>query len=316
MGTIEDDSNVRAAQNQVNLAQSRLDGYKRDRDAAKQNGNYQNSRKSFRHANGKLGNSYDCNVWSAEEQLKRAKDSLAEAKKTAKDQLKAQNDRDKAEKRAEKSTKSSKYSSSSSSSSSSWSVPLPFSTNVSSHSSDSGSASSRQRDVADDPATRLINESKAEIRKAVVDAFKSCLEDDDKLEKYEQQLKHKYRIDDASETELMLYINELQAESSRLAKECKKYEDDDRGDFAEECKEIVDELYNRASKRYKKIRKGNQTKYTKDSYSTDKSPEAKQIKSEVQDVLKKINLNTSNSFARLIPSVIINPINWLRKKFK
>ncbi len=71
---------VQRAQEEVNRCQAVLANMKANRDAAKKNGNYKNTAKNYRKGD-KVGTVYDANVWTAEENLKKAKERLAEAKK-------------------------------------------------------------------------------------------------------------------------------------------------------------------------------------------------------------------------------------------
>lgn len=71
MSTAE--ANVRSAEQQLASAKANLA-------SAKQNGNYKRASKNIRSSDGKLGNSYDANVWSAQDLLKRRKKELADAK--------------------------------------------------------------------------------------------------------------------------------------------------------------------------------------------------------------------------------------------
>lgn len=64
----------------VRRCQAELEHQKQNRDTAKQNGNYKRSAKNYRKGD-KVGNVYDANVWSAEEELRRAKEALANARK-------------------------------------------------------------------------------------------------------------------------------------------------------------------------------------------------------------------------------------------
>ena len=103
---------VTSSEGYVRQAQSLVESRKRERDQAKANGNYRNSKKTMGYK-GKLGNGYDINVWSAEDLLKQRKEELARAKEKLREAIKAQ-------KAMEKINKTSKVSSSSSSSSSSY----------------------------------------------------------------------------------------------------------------------------------------------------------------------------------------------------
>lgn len=71
---------VQQAEGYVRQAENTLKCRKQARDDAKKNGNYKSSSKCFNRG-GKVGNSYDCNVWDAEDALKTRKAQLAEAKK-------------------------------------------------------------------------------------------------------------------------------------------------------------------------------------------------------------------------------------------
>ena len=71
---------TRYEEERVRQCQAELARQKQNRDTAKQNGNYKRSAKNYRRGD-KVGNVYDSNVWNAEEQLKRAKEALANAKK-------------------------------------------------------------------------------------------------------------------------------------------------------------------------------------------------------------------------------------------
>jgi hypothetical protein len=68
------------AQEEVKRCQATLALMKERRDAAKKNGSYKTTSKNYRKGD-KVGTVYDANVWSAEDNLKRAKERLAEAKK-------------------------------------------------------------------------------------------------------------------------------------------------------------------------------------------------------------------------------------------
>lgn len=70
------ESDIRSAQNAVATAKIHLEQVKRNRDTAKQNGNYKSSTKNCRSRDGKVGNSYDMNVWLAQDKLKQAQESL------------------------------------------------------------------------------------------------------------------------------------------------------------------------------------------------------------------------------------------------
>lgn len=74
------EARVRYAQEQVNRCEAHLNAMKLTRETAKKNGNYKNSAKNYRNGD-KVGTVHDANVWSAETQLKRAKERLAEAKR-------------------------------------------------------------------------------------------------------------------------------------------------------------------------------------------------------------------------------------------
>ena len=71
---------IRSAEQDVKNCQNMLVLKKRDRDNAKNNGSYQKSSKNYRIGN-KVVNVYDYNVWHAGENLKRAKEQLAQKKK-------------------------------------------------------------------------------------------------------------------------------------------------------------------------------------------------------------------------------------------
>ncbi len=71
---------VQRAQDDVKRAQAHLESCKRTRDDAKQNGNYKNAAKCY-NVGGKSVNTYDVNVYHAQEALKSAKTRLAEAKR-------------------------------------------------------------------------------------------------------------------------------------------------------------------------------------------------------------------------------------------
>ena len=124
---------VRNAEGNVRQAQELVKSRKRERDQAKACGNYKNSIKNSLY-NGKLGNGYDINVWSAENLLKQRKLELTRAKERAREVIKAQ-------KAMEKTKKSSKTSSSTSSYSNSNHTPSNSSHTTSSPSSTRTSSS-------------------------------------------------------------------------------------------------------------------------------------------------------------------------------
>ena len=68
------------AQEEVKRCQATLAIMKERRDTAKKNGSYKTTSKNYRKGD-KVGTVHDANVWAAEENLKRAKERLAEAKK-------------------------------------------------------------------------------------------------------------------------------------------------------------------------------------------------------------------------------------------
>ena len=124
---------VRNAEGNVRQAQELVKSRKRERDQAKACGNYKNSIKNSLY-NGKLGNGYDINVWSAENLLKQRKLELTRAKERAREVIKAQ-------KAMEKTKKSSKTSSSTSSYNNSNHTPSNSSHTTSSPSSTRTSSS-------------------------------------------------------------------------------------------------------------------------------------------------------------------------------
>ncbi len=73
-------SSISSAEARVRSAERSLQAAKANRDTAKKNGNYKNATKNCR-MDGKLGNTYDYNVWSAQKNLKEAKEQLARARK-------------------------------------------------------------------------------------------------------------------------------------------------------------------------------------------------------------------------------------------
>lgn len=109
---------ISVAESHVRKAENDVEYYKRALDEAKRNGNYKNQRKSYRHSNGKVGNSYDCNYWSAQDELKKAKQHLKDVKERDRDERKAEKAKEKEAREKEKAERSSSKSTSSSSSSS------------------------------------------------------------------------------------------------------------------------------------------------------------------------------------------------------
>lgn len=106
MGLFDEDYSVGMAESRVRAAEARVASEKRNRETAKANDNYKNTPKTYRLANGKSGNGYNVNVYSAERALKEAKEQLARAKERAREAKKRKQEEAKKAKAASKATSS------------------------------------------------------------------------------------------------------------------------------------------------------------------------------------------------------------------
>ena len=225
MALFDEDYDVRMAEGYVREAEAHLANQKFNRDQAKANGNYRNSSKYIRLPNGSLGNNYDSNVYNAQELLKRRKAELAKAKEKAKEAKKRKQEEAKKKASSSSSSSSSKRSSSSSSSSS-------YSSRSSSSSS-SVNRSTESKSTSDSEQALKVHE--------LVDTYRTTLEG-------------KYKIANASDTDLVMYIAELRDESGRWKKEANAAgcEEFNKKVFLE-WKSVVDSFCYRASNRLKDL---------------------------------------------------------------
>ena len=284
---------VRNAENYVNQAQNLLNDYKRQRERAKANGNYKNSSKCYNH-NGKVGNVYDSNVWSAEDNLKQRKEELKRAKERAKQEEKKERERAKEDKARAKEDKLRDRESKTTSRNSSSSLSSSSSSYSSSSDSCSSSSSSSSRQIyrQETVEERLMREVKEEQQLIIAAAFKSLMEDGDKLDEYEIKLKKKYRIERASEVELTQWLSELAQESRRLKKEAKEYQYDSKGAYADSCKEVIDRTYRKVSKQLKSLKVESYEKSLNNSYPIDKASDA-ELAQWIPQLLNEINKQES-----------------------
>ncbi len=74
-------NDIERAKKDLENAQNHLKAMKEQRAYAKKNGAYARQPKNHHRGGGQMGTSYDANVWSAEEWVKKAKQQLADAKK-------------------------------------------------------------------------------------------------------------------------------------------------------------------------------------------------------------------------------------------
>ena len=83
MGWFNNYSPVESAEQEVRRCERHLAVMKENRDNAKRSGSYKSAAKNHG-VGGKVGTTYDANVWTAENALKQAKAKLAKAKADAK----------------------------------------------------------------------------------------------------------------------------------------------------------------------------------------------------------------------------------------
>ena len=217
MGWFDAEADVKRAQNDVNSAQRDVDAAKANMATAKSNGNYKRALKNNSY-NGKKGNSYDVNLWRAQERLAKAKERLTDAKAKAK-----------AEKAKSKSSSGSSSKSSSKSSS-----------------SRSYSNYNDEEDV-ETPEERRAREEELRKRK----------EQNDKVYAfYVESLKRRFKVGEASDVELVKMLPEILAEIQDMhakRKECSNSVDAQVfRRIANDAKEIGIAAY----KRLEKLNKG------------------------------------------------------------
>ena len=190
MGWFDAEADVKRAQNDVDSAQRDVNTAKANIATAKNSGNYQRALKNNSY-NGKKGNSYDVELWRAQDNLKKAEERLADAKAKAK---------------AEKSKSKSSSSRSSKSSSSS---------------SSSRSYSSHHDEVEETPEEKRAREEAARAR---AEELRQQKEKNEKMYKYYvETYKRRFKVDEASDVELAKMLPEILAEMQDMIakrKEC------------------------------------------------------------------------------------------------
>lgn len=222
MGFFDEDYGLTQAEGYVRQAEQALEARKRDRDSAKKSNNYKNASKNISF-NGKVGNSYDYNIWLAQELVKRRKAELAEAKKRANEAKKKKAKKERAEKKAEKerekerlaeeraekkaAERSSRSSSRSSSSpsSSSYSSSNSYDDDDDDYSNESSSSSSNTRETS----------AESELYKLA-----SNILSEDIISRYSTRISRTYPIETASDTDLVKWLPELIAEIKEQEQGC------------------------------------------------------------------------------------------------
>lgn len=247
-------ANVEFWECELKKAERRLKAAEESREEAKKCQNYKNAiANHFVHKLGKAVNCYDYDVWKAEDDIKNAKKKIKEEKQRER------------EEKTQKQKGSSSSSSSSSHSSSSSSISA-------------GEAIGKGIGAVGAAGVSLVRSGAEKVREGIEvakDITKEALECTKEVEKYEEELERKYPIEDATEEDIKRWLPELEAESKRLEDICKKQEDDDDDDdddddnfdfsmrslaskglnnsISEDCKDVVDELYEKMHKKYKDL---------------------------------------------------------------
>ena len=220
MGWFDAEADVKRAQNDVDSAQRDVNTAKANIATAKNSGNYQRALKNNSY-NGKKGNSYDVELWRAQESLAKANERLADAKAKAK---------------AEKAkSKSSSGSSSKSSSSRSYS----------------------NHDDEEDVETPEERRAREEAERAREEELRKRKEQNDKVYAfYVESLKRRFKVGEASDVELVKMLPEILAEIQDMhakRKECSNSVDAQVfRRIANDAKEIGIAAY----KRLEKLNKG------------------------------------------------------------
>ena len=272
---------VQMSEGYVREAEGMLAARKAAREQAKQNGNYKNSSKCYS-SHGKRGNSYDCNVWAAEDLLRQRKKELANAKLRLKE---AKKRRQAEAKEAKASSKSSTSSAKSSSSAKSTSKSSTSSSSSSYSSSSYSSSSSSHYDSSSSSKGTLFSS----IINNGLDAVQALLEEEKKemmikkeVQDYTDALSRKYPIQDVTDTNsiiLVKWVQELGEESSRLAKECEKYDvDETKYEIAEKCKEFVDNLIDKGCNKFADLQSEQYIKSIKRRYPIDNASDSDLVK--------------------------------------
>ena len=190
MGWFDAEADVERAKNDVETAKREVETAKANIATAKSSGNYQRSLKNNSY-NGKKGNNYDYNLWTAQDKLKKAEERLAAANAKAK-----------AEKAKSKSSSSS-------------------SSSRSSKSSSSRSYSSHHDEVEETPEERRAREEAARAR---AEELRQQKEKNEKMYKYYvETYKRRFKVDEAYDVELAKMLPEILAEMQDMIakrKEC------------------------------------------------------------------------------------------------
>ena len=241
MGWFDAEADVERAQNDVNAAQRAVNAQKANIATAKKSGNYQRAPKNNSY-NGKKGNTYDLNLWLAQDELKKAKERLANANAKAK-----------AEKAKSKSSSSRSSKNSSSSSSS-----------RSSKNSSSSSYSSYDDEVEETPEERRARE---EAERARAEELRQRKEMNEKMYKYYvETYKRRFKVDEASDVELGKMLPEILAEMQDMIAKRK------------ECSDSLDaNLFSRIAKEAKTIGIAAYKRLEKLNKSLFKKPEVQEV---------------------------------------
>ena len=246
MGWFDAEADVERAQRDVNSAQRDVNAAKANIATAKSSGNYQRAAKNNSY-NGKKGNSYDYNLWQAQERLAKAKERLADAKAKAK-----------AEKAKSKSSSGSSSKNSSKSSS-----------------SRSYSNYEKKEDV-ETPEERRVREEAERTRE---EELRKRKEQNDKVYAfYVESLKRRFKVDEASDVELVKMLPEILAEMQDMRakrKECSNSVD------AQVFRRIANDAKEIGIAAYKRLEKLNKGLFEKP---------------EVQEVIKKIDPDYTKGF--------------------